>query len=130
MYAHASVAQDIADPARRIQLALDEQGRIAGFCKLGLECRWPEHARGRRVIELKQLYADPVRTGQGIGAALMTWALGQAAALGADEMQLSVWSENTGAQRFYGRYGFTRQADIDFWVGEHRDHEYLFARLF
>src|SRR3546814_3681949 len=36
-----------------------------------MACGWPEHARGRQVIELKQLYTDPETTGQGIGARLM-----------------------------------------------------------
>ena len=46
--------------------------------------------------------------------------------LGADAVQLSVFSENYGAQRFYQRYGFAHVADIDFWVGNHRDHEFLY----
>jgi ribosomal protein S18 acetylase RimI-like enzyme len=41
-------------------------------------------------------------------------------------MQLSVYSENLGAQRFYQRYGFEHVADIDFWVGNHRDDEFLY----
>lgn len=129
VYSHEAVAADIADPARRIQLAIGEDGALAGYCKLGLACGWPDHARGAHVIELKQLYTDPARTGQGIGAALMEWALAKARSFGADEMQISVWSENYGAQRFYARYGFAKMADIDFWVGQHRDHEFLFASM-
>jgi ribosomal protein S18 acetylase RimI-like enzyme len=65
-------------------------------------------------------------TGSGIGAALMEWALGEARERGADAIQLSVYSENFGAQRFYQRYGFTKIADIGFWVGEQRDAEFLY----
>ena len=83
----------------------------------------------RQTIELKQLYTDPARTGEGIGAALMDWALAEAATRGADEMQLSVWSGNDGAQRFYARYGFAKVADVHFWVGAQRDDEFLFSRL-
>ena len=50
-------------------------------------------------------------------------------AFGADEIQLSVWSGNDGAQRFYRRYGFEKVADIDFWVGQQRDEEHLFAKM-
>jgi ribosomal protein S18 acetylase RimI-like enzyme len=57
----------------------------------------------------------------------MDWALSMARERGADEVQLSVWSENDGAQRFYARYGFAKVADITFAVGEQLDHEYLFA---
>ena len=54
------------------------------------------------------------------------WELAEARRWGADAVQLSVFSENFGAQRFYHRYGFTHVADIDFWVGNHRDHEFLY----
>lgn len=121
-----AVAAEWANPDRLYRLA-EIDGRLVGYCKLGLGCAWPEHARADRVIELKQLYSDPAMTGQGIGTALMAWALDAARQLGAGEIQLSVWSGNPGAQRFYARYGFEKLADIAFWVGRHRDDEFLFA---
>lgn len=128
--AHAEpvVAAEIADPAKLYALA-ERGGELAGYCKLGRACGWPEHARGSHVIELKQLYTAPGATGGGIGAALMDWALAQAAGMGADEIQLSVWSGNDGAQRFYARYGFAKVADTTFAVGQQIDQEYLFAKL-
>ena len=80
-------------------------------------------------MELKQLYTDPELTGHGIGASLIDWAMAEARARGADEMQLSVWSGNHGAQKFYARYGFAKVADITFLVGEQVDEEFLFARM-
>jgi diamine N-acetyltransferase len=127
-HAEAVVAREIANPLVRYRLA-ERDGALAGYCKLGLACGWPEHARGRHAIELKQLYTAPGATGGGIGSALMDWALDEAHAQGADEVQLSVWSGNAGAQRFYERYGFAKVADIHFWVGEQRDDEFLFARM-
>lgn len=129
--AHApeKVAAEIADPAMRIMLACDEAGELAGFCKLALRCGWPEHARAASAIELKQLYTDPARTGRGIGARLMDWALDAAREHGAGEIQLSVFSDNPGAQKFYARYGFEKVADIHFMVGAQRDAEFLYARL-
>ena len=124
----AVVAGQLEDPAYRIMLA-ERDGALAGYCKLVLACGWPEHARGSRAIELKQLYTAPGATGGGIGSALMDWALGEARAEGADEIQLSVFSGNTDAQRFYHRYGFAKVADIHFMVGEQRDEEFLFARM-
>lgn len=122
------VAAELGNPDRLYQLA-QWDGRLGGYCKLGLKCGWPDHARGRRVMELKQLYTDPALTGHGIGAALMDWAMKEARARGADEMQLSVWSGNHGAQKFYARYGFAKVADITFMVGEQQDEEFLFARM-
>jgi ribosomal protein S18 acetylase RimI-like enzyme len=125
----AKAAAEIADAAMRVHVAIGDAGELLGFCKLIMACGWPDHARAERAIELKQLYTDPGATGRGIGAALMDWALAQAVAEGAGEMQLSVWSENLGAQRFYTRYGFEKVADIHFMVGQQRDEEFLFARL-
>ena len=127
-HSEAVVAGEIADPHYRVALA-ERDGVLAGFCKLVMRCGWPRHARGTNPIELKQLYTAPEATGRGIGAALMDWALDQAGAFGADEIQLSVWSGNDGAQRFYRRYGFEHVADIEFWVGEQCDEEFLFARM-
>lgn len=127
-HSEAAVAREIADPAMPVMLALVD-GRIAAFCKLKLACGWPEHARGRKVIELKQLYTDPDVIGRGLGGKLMEWALASARADGADEIQLSVYSDNADAQRFYARYGFGKVADTYFMVGQQRDHEFLFAAM-
>jgi ribosomal protein S18 acetylase RimI-like enzyme len=112
MHSDEVVAREIASPQARYCLA-ERDGALVGYCKLGLACGWPEHARGSNAI----------------GAALMQWALAEAAALGADEIQLSVWSGNSDAQRFYHRYGCAKVADTHFWVGEQRDDEFLFARM-
>ena len=127
-HSEAKIAKEIADPELRVMLA-EADGKLLGFCKLVMACGWPEHARGAQVIELKQLYTDPEATGQGIGTRLMDWALDVAGEHEADEVQLSVWSGNDGAQKFYARYGFSKVADIHFMVGEQRDEEFLFARM-
>lgn len=124
-----AIAAELANPARVYQLAEGPDG-LLGYCKIGLTCGFPDHARGQKVMELKQLYTAPDATGQGIGAALMDWAMAQFAARGADEVQISVYAENHGAHRFYARYGFGKVADITFRVGDHIDPEFLFARLF
>lgn len=126
VHSPAVVAAELADPARRYRLA-ESGGALAGYCKLALPSTLPRHSDARRPIELKQLYTDPARTGQGIGAALMDWVMAEAQAERADEIQLSVWSGNSGAQRFYARYGFVRIADITFRVGDQIDEEFLFA---
>ena len=124
----AAVAAELANPARLYQLAEGARG-LLGFAKLGLSCGFPHYARGTRAMELKQLYTAPEATGQGIGGALMDWAMAQFAARGADEAHISVYSGNTGAHRFYERYGFEKVADITFKVGAQLDPEFLFARL-
>jgi ribosomal protein S18 acetylase RimI-like enzyme len=127
VYTPAAVAGEIADPAIMHQLAEDEgTGALTGFIKLKYPGGYPGYSDAANPLTLGQLYTAPARTGEGIGAALMDWALAKARALGADAVQLSVWSENFGAQRFYQRYGFAHIADIDFYVGNHRDDEFLY----
>ncbi|MCJ2181552.1 GNAT family N-acetyltransferase [Novosphingobium sp. 1949] len=127
-HGEARVAAEIADPKIPVMLACEGE-RIVGFCKLKLACGWPDVARGGNVIELKQLYTDPDVIGRGIGGKLMAWALDYARTQGADEIQLSVYSDNPDAQRFYARHGFAKVAETYFMVGEQRDHEFLFAAL-
>lgn len=125
----AAIAAELANPARVYRLAEGEDGELLGYCKIGLTCGFLDHARGQKVMELKQLYTAANATGKGIGAALMDWAEEQFAARGADEVQISVYAYNDGAHRFYQRYGYAKVADITFKVGDHLDPEFLFARM-
>ncbi|KPL68720.1 acetyltransferase [Erythrobacter sp. SG61-1L] len=128
-FSEEAIGRELADEGRLYRLAFDEAGELAGYCKIAFKSAFPDHARGQRAMELKQLYAAPDRVGQGIGALLMDWAMDQFRTRGADEVHLSVFSENPGAHKFYRRYGFDKLADIYFWVGDHRDDEFLFARM-
>ena len=124
-YAPEVIAAEIAEPGIVHRLA-ESEGALVGYCKLKLKSTYSVHSNAERPIALQQLYTDPARTGEGIGARLMQWAIDEARSRGADAIQLSVWSENSGAQRFYARYGFVKIADIDFWVGQTRDDEFLY----
>ncbi|QYU70695.1 GNAT family N-acetyltransferase [Leptolyngbya sp. 15MV] len=124
-YGEAVVAAEVAAPEYIHRLAFDGAA-LAGYCKLRDPSGYAGYSGALHPIALGQLYTDPARTGTGIGAALMDWALAEARARGGDALQLSVYAENYGAQRFYARYGFTKIADIDFWVGTHRDDEFLY----
>lgn len=123
-----AIAAEVTNPDRLYRLA-ERDGELVGYCKIGLSCGFPDHARGARAMELKQLYTASNATGGGIGAALMDWAMAEFSARRADEAQLSVYSGNKGAHRFYRRYGFEKVADITFKVGEQLDPEFLFARM-
>lgn len=120
----AAYARKLADPGTRAALA-EIDGIPAGFCILHRPSEFAAHSDATNPVALEQLYADPARTGEGIGARLMDWALAGARTLEADAVQLSVWSGNFGAQRFYACYGFAKIADIAFFVGSHRDDEFL-----
>lgn len=124
-YAVDAVADEIAGSACIHQLAMDGD-TLAGYCKLWFPAHFTEYSDAARPLTLGQLYTDPARTGQGIGALLMDWTLEQAHTLGCDAINLSVWAGNHGAQRFYERYGFTKIADITFRVGQQLDEEFLY----
>ena len=126
-YSLQVVSAEIADPGIIHCLAEDEMGAgLNGFVKLRHPSIYAHLSDAADPIALGQLYTEPARTGEGIGAALMAWAIDEAIRRGCDAIQLSVWSGNYGAQKFYRRYGFAKIADIDFWVGEQRDDELLY----
>ena len=126
-YSVEAVAGEIADPAITHRLAQGaEGGPLTGFIKVKQPSGYEDYSDAANPLGLGQLYCDPAHTGKGIGAQLMDWALAEARARGCDAIQLSVYAENFGAQRFYQRYGFAKIADIGFWVGEQRDDEFLY----
>jgi ribosomal protein S18 acetylase RimI-like enzyme len=117
----------LADPTTLVQVA-EVDGKLAAYCLIVRGHRFAEQPdpRPERPVFVSQLYCDAAMTGRGLGAALLEWAIDQSQSWNADAVQLSVFSENFGAQRFYQRFGFAHVADIDFWVGNHRDHEFLY----
>ncbi|OYW50463.1 MAG: GNAT family N-acetyltransferase [Novosphingobium sp. 28-62-57] len=125
-HAPATISAQLADPEMQIAV-IEQDGKITSFCKIARTSTLPPHTPATAPMELKQLYTDPDLIGRGHGAQLMDWALAQARAWGADEMQLSVYADNPEAQRFYRRYGLEKVADITFAVGDHIDPEFLFA---
>lgn len=126
-YAVGAVLEEIIGSECTHMLA-ESEGRLTGYCKLRFPSKLARYSEATNPLELGQIYTDPARTGEGIGAALMDWAIGLARYRGHDAILLSVWSGNTGAHRFYARFGFGKIADIHFKVGEQLDEEYLFEK--
>lgn len=123
----ANYRAKLADPQVRTQLAF-VNGQLAAYCLIAWGADFAERPEPRpaKPMYLSQLYCAGGMTGLGLGKQLIDWAFDQARAGGADAIQLSVYSENFGAQRFYQRYGFEKVADIGYWVGEQRDDEFLY----
>jgi ribosomal protein S18 acetylase RimI-like enzyme len=94
----------------------------AGACKLPVENREP-HAG-----EIRQLYVLATHQNQRLGARLLDTALGWLAEQNFSPLYIGVWSENYGAQRFYGRYGFKKVGEYGFPVGKTVDHEFILKR--
>jgi ribosomal protein S18 acetylase RimI-like enzyme len=117
----------LADPNVRVELAFVD-GALAAYTLVAWGVEFDERLEPRptKPLFLSQLYCAGSMTGRGLGATLMDWVREYAFQNSADAIQLSVFSENFGAQRFYRRYGFAKVADIAFWVGEQRDAEFLY----
>jgi diamine N-acetyltransferase len=129
VYSLETVAAEIADPDRLYRIA-EADGRLLGYCKIKLKTGFGDDIEpdlaGRKAMDLAQLYMRGGMTGKGLGDALTRWAIDYGRTQGYDDVYLSVWSENLGAQRFYQRYGFAHYADIGFMVGNQRDEEFLY----
>jgi len=94
---------------------------LAGYCKLPVENLEPNAG------ELRQLYVLSSHQNQRLGSRLFDAAfewLNQ----NYSPLYIGVWSENYGAQRFYGRYGFKKIGEYGFPVGKTVDHEFILKR--
>lgn len=113
---------ELADPTLTVRLA-EDGAAAAGFAKVGalklpVETDLP-------AAELRQFYILKPWQGAGLARILMEWVLGEARARGAQELYLSVFSENHRARRFYERYGFEFVAPYAFMVGDQADEDHI-----
>jgi diamine N-acetyltransferase len=128
VYQTGIIAAELQDPKLRYLIA-EKDGQMIGLCKVGYGVTLDYDPGERHVVELKQLYLHRAAHGSGVGQALMDWAIAQAETDNADEMLLSVYSDNPRAQRFYVRNGFIKISDTYFMVGNHRDPEFLYLKI-
>jgi ribosomal protein S18 acetylase RimI-like enzyme len=116
---------ELGDPALAIRIA-EEDGAAAAYAKLGPPSL-PFEAE-RPAIELRQFYVLSPWHGRGIAAEMMRWVIAEAQARRAEELYLSVFTDNHRARRFYARYGFEQVGIYHFMVGTHADED-LIMRL-
>ncbi|WP_010535251.1 GNAT family N-acetyltransferase [Brachybacterium squillarum] len=101
---HALDLTGLAAPG--VQLwAAESDGELVGTVALAPVAG----AEGGRHLELKSMRTDPARRGEGIGAALLVHALGQARTQGAERVSLETGTAEffAPAHRLYRRHGFT-----------------------
>jgi ribosomal protein S18 acetylase RimI-like enzyme len=116
----------LGDPQRAVWFAMLADAPIGsitvGACKLPIEGR--ESTAG----EIQQLYVHAKHHNLRLGSRLMDLGLQWLAEQARAPVYIGVWSENFGAQRFYGRYGFKKVGEYGFKVGSTVDHEFILKR--
>ena len=117
----------LADPATVVTLAEYEPGHAPiGYTVLTAP-DFPIET-GPADIELRRIYLMKQAQGTGLGAALMTRALEDAAAAARTRVLLGVWDQNTRARAFYERHGFAVIGARQFTVGTTPHDDPIYAR--
>ena len=103
-YERAFAAID-ADPAQLLVVVTDEAGAVAGTLQLTVIPGLARRGALRAQIEAVRVRED--LRGQGLGHALIAWAIEEARRRGCALVQLTSDKRRTEAHQFYGRLGFT-----------------------
>jgi ribosomal protein S18 acetylase RimI-like enzyme len=119
-------ARTLADDRRAVWLAVAEETLI-GFIGVG-PCKLPIENREKSAGEIQQLYVLQRFHNRRLGSELMSVGLAWLEEHGQTPIYVGVWSENLGAQRFYGRYGFAKVGEYGFPVGKTVDREFILKR--
>ncbi len=115
------------DPARAAWLATLPGEMAIGYIAVG-PCKLPVENREPTAGEVQQLYVLAEYHNMRLGSRLMDAGLAWLEAQGRRPLYIGVWSENLGAQRFYGRYGFDKVGEYGFPVGKIVDREFILRR--
>src|SRR5690606_28399849 len=110
-----------------VWVALLNDKTAIGYLTAG-PCKLPIEERAETAGEIQQLYVLAPYQNLRLGSRLMDLGLEWLAAQGHSPVYIGVWSENFGAQRFYGRYGFHKVGEYGFPVGKTVDLEFILKR--
>ena len=124
-YTPEAFRRSLADPRQAMWVA-ELDGQAIGYAQAG-PCALPHPDVTPGCGELKRLYVLKSTQGGGLGGRLLTASLDWLQTPGR-RLWIGVWSENLGAQRLYGRYGFEKVGEYEFPVGEIRDQEFILRR--
>lgn len=121
VFGPGGMPDEMNDAGLAFQVA-EDGGELVGYCKVG-DLHTEVDTGTRRGLELRQLYVRRSHQGAGVAARLMQWGLNELRRRGAEDVYLSVFSENVRAQRFYARYGFVEIGRNIFMVGDQADDD-------
>ncbi|MCR5879061.1 GNAT family N-acetyltransferase [Phenylobacterium sp. J367] len=118
--------KDLADPAKASWL-VEADGEAVGYALAG-PCGLPHPEVTAACGELKRFYLLKPWQNGGHGRRLFDEIMAWLQADGPRDIWIGVWSENHGAQRFYGRHGFEKVGEYGFEVGRTVDLEFILRR--
>ncbi len=124
-YTPAAFARFLMTPGQAMWIA-EKDGRAIGYVHAG-PCALPHPEVTEDCGEVKRLYVRREAQNLGLGRRLLTTALDWLEAPGR-RLWIGVWSQNTGAQRLYGRFGFEKVGEYQFPVGDTLDDELILSR--
>ena len=125
-YGLAQTRANLADPERAAWL-VEADRQVIGYAEAG-PCALPHQEVTPACGELKRFYLLKPWQGGGLGARLFDETLAWLQSHGPRDVWIGVWSENHGAQKFYGRRGFDKVGEYGFRVGGTVDHEFILRR--
>jgi diamine N-acetyltransferase len=125
-YGVESIRADLEDAAKAAWL-VEADGQVIGYAQVG-PCALPHPEVTARCGELKRFYFLRAWQNRGLGGRLFEPAMAWLLQAGPRDVWIGVWSENFGAQRFYGRHGFEKVGTYGFRVGNTVDHDFILRR--
>jgi GNAT superfamily N-acetyltransferase len=106
---------------------VEADGAAVGYAQAS-PCALPHPDVTAACGELKRFYLLKPWQGGGLGGRLFSEVMAWLEAAGRRQVWIGVWSENHGAQRFYGRHGFEMAGEYGFEVGGTIDREFILRR--
>lgn len=117
---------ELADAAQQYYLTyLGEE--LVGYIKLRTTENPPELA-GKKHIEVERIYVLPGFKGRRIGKYMIDHAITIARQNQYEVVWLGVWDQNTNAQAFYTKQGFTVFGEHGFVLGEEHQRDWLMKK--
>ncbi|HEY9236064.1 MAG TPA: GNAT family N-acetyltransferase [Phenylobacterium sp.] len=126
-YSLKRTGADLANPAKALWL-VEAGGEAIGYALAG-PCDLPHPEVTPACGELKRFYLLKDWQGVGVGGRLFAEVMAWLEREGPRDIWIGVWSENFGAQRFYGREGFSKVGEYGFRVGRTVDREFILRRV-
>ena len=117
----------LADPGIGVWIAAAADAVPMGFVTVGV-CKLPLENREQSAGEIQQLYVLALYQNLRLGSRLMALGVEWLETQRRTPLYVGVWSQNLGAQRFYGRYGFNKVGEYGFPVGKTIDREFILRR--